>query len=108
MTIALAHDPGHHEACGMPRVPSEAATFVGRRIGDRRRMLAVTQDELAARSGIDSSNIRAYENGRTLPSVHSLVRIAIALHVEPGTFIDGLSMDLFVAPEGDRRRRTAQ
>lgn len=89
----------------MPRVASEAATFVGRRIGERRRKLAVTQDELAAASGIDSSNIRAYENGRTMPSIQSLVRIAIALQVDPGTFIDGLTLELFAIPDRDGRRR---
>lgn len=29
--------------------------------------------------GIDSSNIRSYENGRAMPSIYSLVRIALAL-----------------------------
>lgn len=92
----------------MPRVASEAAAFIGRRIGDRRRRLAVTQDELAAASGIDSSNIRAYENGRTMPNIQSLVRIAVALQVEPGTFIDGISIDLFAVPDHDGRRRIAR
>ena len=92
----------------MPRVASQAAEFVGRRIGDRRRVLAVTQDELAAASGIDSSNIRAYENGRTMPNVQSLVRIAIALQVQPGTLIDGLTTELFGTPESDGRRRVGQ
>jgi transcriptional regulator with XRE-family HTH domain len=89
----------------MPRVASEAAAFVGRRIGDRRRTLAVTQDELAAQSGIDSSNIRAYENGRALPNIQSLVRIAVALQVQPGTLIDGLTLEQFATPEQDVRRR---
>ena len=62
----------------------------------------MTQDELAAGSGIDSSNIRAYENGRAMPSLHSLVRIAGALNADPGMFLTGLTPDLF-APIADAR-----
>jgi transcriptional regulator with XRE-family HTH domain len=65
----------------------------------------LTQDELAAATGIDSSNIRAYENGRALPSVQSLVRLAAALGVQPGELLDGLTPELFTKAAHDRRRR---
>ncbi len=65
----------------------------------------MSQDELAARTGIDSSNIRAYENGRAMPSVHTLVRIADALGVMPADLLEDLTLDLFVAPDHDGRRR---
>lgn len=58
-------------------------------------------------SDIDSSNIRAYENGRALPNVQTLVRIATALDVEPGDLLVGLTPELFAAPADDGRRRTA-
>ncbi len=64
----------------------------------------MTHDQLAARSGIDSSNIRSYESGRAMPSIYSLVRIAAALETEPGELLDGLTIDLFDAPS---RRRAA-
>lgn len=64
----------------------------------------MTQDELAARSGIDSSNIRAYENGRAMPSIHSLVRIAAALGAPPGELLNGLTVELFATPDPNRRR----
>jgi len=67
----------------------------------------MTQDELAAGSGIDSSNIRAYENGRAMPSLHSLVRIAAAVNLEPGALIQGLTAELFTVPTVDGRRRRA-
>lgn len=70
-------------------------------------MLAMTQDELAAASGIDSSNIRAYESGRALPNLHTLVRIAGALDVEPGELINGLTREMFAPSSGDGRRRSA-
>jgi transcriptional regulator with XRE-family HTH domain len=65
----------------------------------------MTQDELAAATGIDSSNIRAYENGRAMPSVQSLVRIAYALGVDPGVLLDGLLPELFALSADDGRRR---
>lgn len=91
----------------MPRVPSEAAAHVGRQVGYRRRMLAMTQDELAAASGIDSSNIRAYENGRALPNLQTLVRIAGALGLEPGELLSGLTLEMFAPSSGDGRRQSA-
>jgi transcriptional regulator with XRE-family HTH domain len=89
----------------MPRVTSNAAAHIGQRIAERRRQLALTQDQLAAGSGIDSSNIRAYESGRATPSIHSLTRIAEALNCEPGSLLEGLSSDLFGVIERDGRRR---
>jgi transcriptional regulator with XRE-family HTH domain len=89
----------------VPRVASEAAAYVGKRIVTRRLQLALTQDELAAGSGIDSSNIRAYENGRAMPNVYSLVRIATALQLESGFLLDGLTADLFATAAEDKRQK---
>ena len=91
----------------MPRVPSNAAALIGQRIADQRRRLALTQDQIAAASGIDSSNIRAYETGRATPSIQSLTRIAEALNCEPGALLEGLTSDLFAVAERDGRRREA-
>jgi transcriptional regulator with XRE-family HTH domain len=65
----------------------------------------LTQDELAAASGIDSSNIRAYENGRALPNLHSLLRIAGALGIEVSALLDGLTLEMFPVSPNDGRRR---
>jgi len=91
----------------MPRVTSDAAAYIGQGIADHRRRVAMTQDQLAAGSGIDSSNIRAYENGRAMPSIHSLTRIAEALGLEPGALLEGLTLDLFAVSTHDGRRRGA-
>jgi transcriptional regulator with XRE-family HTH domain len=61
----------------------------------------MTQDELAAASGIDSSNIRAYEKGRATPNLFTLSRISTALGVEPGALLDGLTPEMF--PVSSRR-----
>ncbi len=81
----------------MPRVSSAAAAYVGARIRAARLKDSRTHDELAALTGIDSSNIRSYESGRAMPSVFTVVRIADALGTTPGELLDGLSADLFPA-----------
>jgi len=87
----------------MPRVPSAAAAHIGRRISETRKRAALTHDQLAVASGIDSSNIRSYESGRAMPSIHTLMRIADALNTEPGVLLEGLTLDLF-APAARTRR----
>jgi transcriptional regulator with XRE-family HTH domain len=89
----------------VPRVPSEAAAHIGRLMAARRTRLTMTQDQLAAATSIDSSNIRAYESGRSMPSIQSLVRIAEALDVEPGELLSGITVDMFAARAVDGRRR---
>jgi transcriptional regulator with XRE-family HTH domain len=65
----------------------------------------LTQDELAAETGIDSSNIRAYEKGRATPNVFTIVRIADALGVEPGDLLAGITPAMFSPSASDGRRR---
>ncbi|GAA4775767.1 helix-turn-helix domain-containing protein [Microbacterium gilvum] len=89
----------------MPRVPSPAAAYVGQRIAAIRVRQTMTQDQLAVRSDIDSSNIRSYESGRSMMNVQSLVRIATALGVEPGELVDGLTPEMFATPSSDKRRK---
>lgn len=66
----------------------------------------MTQDQLAAATDIDSSNVRAYEGGRAMPSIQSLTRIAEALAIEPGALLDGLRSEMFPAATADGRRRS--
>ena len=95
VSFGLALATGYTEARSVPRTASLAAVHVGQHIVGRRRALGTTQDQLAAASGIDSSNIRAYENGRNMPNLHSLMRLAGALSVEPGELLEGLTLDMF-------------
>ena len=67
----------------------------------------MTQDQLAVGSEIDSSNIRAYEAGRAMPSIHTLMRIAGTLRMPPGYFLEGLTLEMFPASETDGRRRAS-
>lgn len=87
----------------MPRVASAAAAHVGDRIAAARKRYTMTHDQLAAATGIDSSNIRSYESGRAMPSIHTLVRIAVALETDPGDLLDGLTLELFDPSDGKRK-----
>lgn len=89
----------------MPRVPSAAAAHIGERITEARRRYTLTQDQLAVRADIDSSNIRSYESGRAMPNVQTLVRIAFALDIAPGDLLNGITLEHFDGLE--RRRRSA-
>lgn len=92
----------------MSRVSTAAAVHVGRRIAEARRRYTMTHDQLAARTGIDSSNIRGYESGRSMPNIHNLVRISIALETDPGELLEGLTLDLFDKPGVSPRTTTAR
>lgn len=103
-TLTLAPVTGSRDPGMVPRVASAAAAHIGERIAAARQRYTMTQDQLAVRADIDSSNIRSYEKGRAMPSIHTLMRIASALDTEPGTLLDGLTLELFDAPA---RRRDA-
>lgn len=79
----------------MARVSSEAARHIGRKIKKLRESKGWSQDELAARCGIDSANIRSYEAGRSMMNIQSLVRIATALGTTANTLVSGLTPDMF-------------
>lgn len=50
----------------------------------------ITQPELAELARVDISNISRYERGEALPNLPTLIRVAHALGVDAGAFIQGL------------------
>lgn len=91
----------------MPRVPSAAAEQIGKLIAAERKRRGLTQDDLASLTGIDSSNIRSYESGRAMLTIHTLIRISDSLRIDPGALLQGLTPDMFPALANDGRRRSA-
>lgn len=89
----------------MPRVPSDAAALIGRRIVAEREDRGLTQEDLGHLSGIDSASIRSHETGRAMLSVRSLLRIATALHKKPNHFLDRVTDEMFSRPTTDVRER---
>lgn len=83
----------------MPRVATAAAAQIGVNIAAQRKARGMSVDQLAAATAIDSSNIRAYEAGRALTSLQSLVRIAEALDVEPGELLVDVDAAMFTQPK---------
>lgn len=69
------------------------AVTVGRRVRRRRRLLGLSQDELAARAGVSRQAVSALEGGRHLPRVDAAVGLARAL---------GVSVEDLVAATPDR------
>ncbi|HZC16909.1 MAG TPA: helix-turn-helix transcriptional regulator [Caulobacteraceae bacterium] len=64
---------------------------LGRRLRRRRRLLGLTQQQLAAVVGVRFQQIQKYECGANRISAARLWRIAAALEVPVGYFYDGLA-----------------
>ena len=62
---------------------------LGARVTQFRQRLRLSITELANRSGIDYMQISRYEKGKTLPSLHSAVRIATVLRVSLDELLTG-------------------
>ena len=56
---------------------------LGSVLKDRREFLRLTQRELAAKLGVKASHVAYLENGRRLPSLGLLVRLAEELKICP-------------------------
>lgn len=67
--------------------------IVGQRLRRRRRMLGMTQAELAAACGISFQQVQKYECAYNRLSVGMLWRLACALGVDMGYFFAGLAQD---------------
>ena len=65
--------------------------MVGRRLRRRRRMLGLTQQDLAAACGVCFQQVQKYECAYNRLSVAMLWKLACALDVEVGYFFAGLS-----------------
>jgi transcriptional regulator with XRE-family HTH domain len=58
------------------------------RLRDLRRLLGISQPELAAVSGCMRTHISKYENGRIVPTIASLSRLAGAMNITMGELLD--------------------
>ena len=63
-------------------------SFVGSKIKGIRESKNLSIEEIAESSGLSTEQIIAIENGQTLPSLGPLIKIARALGVRLGTFMD--------------------
>jgi transcriptional regulator with XRE-family HTH domain len=65
-------------------------THVGGRVRMRRKLLGVSQDQLADSLGLTFQQVQKYERGANRISASKLFRIAEILNVEVSYFFDGL------------------
>jgi transcriptional regulator with XRE-family HTH domain len=65
-----------------------AEKTVGEKIKQIREIRKVSLDELAERSGMDIAMVQKIEEGKNIPSLAPLIKIARALGVRLGTFLD--------------------
>ena len=89
------HDPGRRA-----RATTSIDVCIGRRLHDRRRMMRISQEELAAVIGIAAQQIQKYENGSNRISVSRLVELAAALRVPVAWFFRADAAAMAEDPSG--------
>lgn len=68
----------------------EIDIYLGRQLRRRRRLLRLTQEQIAGACGVRFQQIQKYECGANRMSAARLWRLAQALQVPVGYFFDGL------------------
>lgn len=66
---------------------------LGKRIADRRKALAWTQDQLAERVGVDAETVSRFERGATVPSLITLDLLAKALRSRTADLLSASSIE---------------
>jgi transcriptional regulator with XRE-family HTH domain len=82
-------------------VGNDIDLHLGKRLRRRRRLLGLTQQQLAATVGVRFQQIQKYECGANRISAARLWRLSEALEVPVGYFYDGLSGDACQATRAD-------
>lgn len=75
--------------------------YVGKRLRRRRRLLGLTQQDLASHVGVRFQQIQKYECGANRITASRLFSLSAALNVNINYFFDGLSADGKPAPAND-------
>lgn len=73
--------------------PKLAKALLGERIRDRRLELGLSQEDAAVLASMHSTNLGKIERGQANPSLETIVRIAVALEVDPGDLVTGFGRD---------------
>lgn len=71
------------------RDPAVADRF-GRNLRRVRRREGLSQEELAVRASLHRTEIGLLENGKRVPRIDTLVRLADSMVVPPGELLDGI------------------
>lgn len=94
---------------------SDAARILGERIRVRRMKLACSQEEISHLAGMNVSNFGKIERGLGNPNLHTIVRIASVLGIDPAVLVAGIgaeslpeAVERFTAADFVRERRRRQ
>ena len=68
---------------------------IGKRIKELRNLRGFSQEELAARAGIDRTYVNSVENGRRNISIVNIEKISRALKTDIASFFDEQKFKLF-------------
>lgn len=63
---------------------------LGGRIAKRRKVLNLTQDDVAEATGLSNNHISNIENNHSIPSIETLIKICEALDITPDYFLLGI------------------
>lgn len=72
---------------------SEASRLLGLRLRERRLALALNQEDVALRAGLNVSNYARIDRGRGNPTMYTLIRLAAVLQLELGELVTGLAVE---------------
>jgi transcriptional regulator with XRE-family HTH domain len=75
----------------MPAPVSAAAAALGRRVLERREAQGLTQEALSFRCDLDFTYVGRVERGVCNLTLHSLLRLAAGLGVDPAELVTGLA-----------------
>lgn len=70
--------------------PSSHLKAVGVTLKEFRLRIGLSQEQLGVRLGVSGNYIYLLERGKRYPSIGSLVRLARALEVNPGTLLNAI------------------
>ncbi|WP_297510587.1 helix-turn-helix domain-containing protein [uncultured Caulobacter sp.] len=97
---------GHETTEG--RRSNAVDAHVGGRVRMRRKLLGVSQDQLADSLGLTFQQVQKYERGTNRVSASKLFQIAEVLNVNVSYFFDGLPDPLDDGALGDESARSSQ
>jgi len=101
---------GTSDEAGRTRLAKRVDRHVGERVRQRRTLLGLTQEQLAAALEISYQQIQKYETGANRISAARLFEIAQKLDTDIGYFFEGLEPGAAAGdmPHGGRNRTTIE
>ena len=63
---------------------------LGERIAKRRKVLNLTQDNVAEATGLSNNYISNIENNHSIPSIETLLKLCVVLDITPDYFLLGI------------------